>query len=61
MIQIIKNKPVNYTMKCQRCDGEFQYNLEDLRENYYCEVVVKCPCCGSWELHKNRLIPEVVD
>lgn len=61
MIQIIKDKPNNYTMKCQRCDGVFQYNLEDLRKDDCCVLVVRCPCCGSWEFHKNRLNLEVTD
>lgn len=59
MINIIKNQPKNYKIKCSHCDCEFSYELTDLKRDYYSAFYVICPCCKNNEKHNNRLRDEI--
>lgn len=54
MINIVKT-PAFYTLICEHCDSILTYARKDLDLNYYEQLGIKCPVCGRFTLHTNRI------
>ena len=59
-IKIIKPSSTVFKMQCMRCDCEFSYEFEDIREDRKNKgnefaLVVSCPSCTTPNRHQFRV------